>query len=475
MFSFSFSFPGNAKRSSNTGKRATRRLGKSFSRQLLLQPLEDRSLLSVSLGLAPSAAVSAIVASNPLGGTTQSTLAATQIALQIPANVQAGATYPVFLMIENTFGGPASGYSGTVTLSSSDAGAVFSSTTITFNNGFPTNNTPVTVTFATSGAQTVTATDNSTTPLTATANTTVAPAAVASQISLRLPANTQEGLPVPLWVMVQDAQGHPVPSYSGTVTLTSSDTGAVFSSTTVTFKNGFPQLQGPVTVTFATGGAQTVTATDNSATPLTVTANTTVAAAAVASQIKFRLPSSVQAGQPVPLWIMVTDAQGNPVPSYSGTATLTSSDSGAVFSATTITFKNGFPQLQGPTFKNGSPQLQGPVTVTFATSGAQTVTATDNSATPLTATANTTVAAAAVASQISLRLPANVQSGLPVPLWTMVEDAQGHPVPNYSGTVTLTSSDAGAVFSSTTVTFTNGFPADMAPVTVTFATAGARR
>ena len=113
--------------------------------------------------------------------------------------------------------------------------------------------------------------------------------------------------------------------------------------------------------------------------------------------------------------------------------TLTSSDSGAVFSATTITFKNGFPQLQGPTFKNGSPQLQGPVTVTFATSGAQTVTATDNSATPLTATANTTVAAAAVASQISLRLPANVQSGLPVPLWIMVEDAQGHPVPELFG------------------------------------------
>ena len=318
MFSFSFSFPGNAKRSSNAGRRATRRLGKSFSRQLLLEPLEDRALLSVSLGLAPSAAVSAIVASNPLGGTTQSTLAATQIALHIPANVQAGATYPVFLVVENTYGGPASGYSGTVTLSSSDAGAVFSSTTITFNNGFPTNNTPVTVTFATSGAQTVTASDNSTTPLTATANTTVAPAAVATQISLRLPANTQEGLPVPLWVMVQDSQGHPVPNYSGTVTLTSSDTAAVFSSTTVTFKNGFPQLQGPVTVTFATSGAQTVTATDNSATPLTVTANTTVAAAAVASQIKFQLPSSVQAGQPVPLWIMVTEPRVTRFPAIRG-------------------------------------------------------------------------------------------------------------------------------------------------------------
>ena len=402
----------------------------------------------------------------PLTVTANTTVAAaavaSQISLRLPADVQAGQPVPLWLMVVDAQGFPVPNYSGTVTLASSDTGAVFSSTTVTFNNGFPQLQGPVTVTFATPGAQTVTATDNSATPLTVTANTTVAAAAVASQIKFQLPPSVQAGQPIPLWIMVTDAQGNPVPSYSGTVTLTSSDSGAVFSSGTVTFKNGFPASAIPATVTFATAGAQTVTATDNSATPLTVTANTTVAAAAVASQIKLQLPPSVQAGQPIPLPIMVTDAQGNPVPGYSGTVTLASSDSGAVFSASTVTFKNGVPASATP------------VTVTFATAGAQTVTATDNSATPLTVTANTTVAAAAVASQIQLQLPPSVQAGQPIPLWIMVTDAQGNPVPSYSGTVALTSSDSGAVFSSSTVTFKNGFPASATPVTVTFATSGSQ-
>jgi hypothetical protein len=79
------------------------------------------------------------------------------------------------------------------------------------------------------------------------------------------------GHPAPFIVAALDASNHVVAGYSGTVSLTSSDGGAVFSTSSYTFgasDNGFHVF----TVTFANKGMQTVTATD-SVNSLTGTAN----------------------------------------------------------------------------------------------------------------------------------------------------------------------------------------------------------
>jgi hypothetical protein len=305
---------------------------------------------------------------------------ATQLQLNLPASVTVGVAVPLKVVPESAQGQPVLNYSGTVTLSG-DSNATFSSTTITFANGAPANTAPVTVTFAAVGAESVTATDNSTPPLTATTKTTVVAApVVATQLVLNLPASVTAGVAVPLKVVPENAQGQPVLNYSGTVTL-SGDSNATFSSTTITFANGVPSNTAPVTVTFAAVGAESVTATDNSTPPLTVTAKTTVVAPpVVATQLVLNLPARVTVGVAVPLSVIPENAQGQPVPSYSGTVTL-SGDSNATFSAKTITFANGVPTNTAP------------VTVTFAAVGTESVTATDNSTPPLTVTAKTAVVA----------------------------------------------------------------------------------
>jgi hypothetical protein len=121
----------------------------------------------------------------------------------------------------------------------------------------------------------VTATDGSTPPVTGTGKTTVVAAAVIAKLQLLVPPSVKVGVAVQVTVIPEDAQGNPVQNYSGTVTLSSSDGSATFSSTTITFKNGTPTTP-PVTVSFATAGSQTVTATDDSTPPVTVTVKTTV-------------------------------------------------------------------------------------------------------------------------------------------------------------------------------------------------------
>jgi hypothetical protein len=250
---------------------------------------------------------------------------------------------------------------------------------------------------------------------------------------------------VPVELTALNAQNHLVLNYSGTVTLTSTDP-SVTLPTKVTFHRGVAVFQ----VTFNTAGPQSLTATDNSTTPLTVTANTTVAAPLVATQLAMQLPRNVLSGKPVTVELAAKTANGRLVPNYSGTITLTSTDPNIAL-PTTIIFHHGIAVFQ----------------VTFNTLGPQSLTATDNSTPALSVTANTTVAAPLVATQLAMHLPSKVPSGRPVLVELAAEDANGHLVPNYSGTITLTSTDPNVVLPKT-ITFVDG----VAIFEVTFNTAG---
>ncbi len=360
--------------------------------------------------------------------------------MHLPQNVPDGTPVPVELAAEDANGHLVPNYPGTVTLTSTDA-SITLPTKVTFDHGVAVFQ----VTFNTAGPQSLTATDNSTTPLTVTANTTVAAPLVATQLAMRLPQNVPDGTPVPVVLAAEDASGHLVPNYSGTITLTSTDA-SITLPTKVTFDHGVAIFQ----VTFNTPGPQSLTATDNSTTPLTLTANTTVAAPLVATQLAMHLPGNVLSGKPVMVELAAENASGHLVPNYSGTITLTSTDA-SITLPTKVTFDHGVAIFQ----------------VTFNTAGPQSLTATDNSTPALSVTANTTVAAPLMATQLAMRLPGNVLSGQPVMVELAAEDASGHLVPNYSGTITLTSTDSGIVLPKA-ITFVDG----VAFFEVTFNTAG---
>lgn len=367
-------------------------------------------------------------------------IVATQFAVGLPKNVITGQPVTVRVAALDAQNRPVQSYAGPVTLSSSDTGATLP-TSVTFDHGFATFQ----VTFSSAGQQTLTVTDGTNSLLTTTATTNVAAPAVATQFKLGLPKNVTSGVPVMVRVAALDAQNHPVQDYSGPVTLTSSDSGATL-PTTLTFEHGYAMFQ----VTFATAGEQTLTVTDNGNATLTATAPTNVAAPAVATQFALGLPRNVTSGATVTVRLVALDAQNHPVQNYSGPVTLSSSDAGATL-PTSVTFDHGFAAFQ----------------VTFATAGPQTLTATDTGNSALTTTVTTNVAAPAVATQFGLYMPKNVRKDLPVMVWLVALDAQNHPVQDYSGPVTLTSSDSGATLP-TNIKFDHGY----ATFQVTFATAG---
>ncbi len=182
----------------------------------------------------------------------------------------------------------------------------------------------------------------------------ISPPVVAARLRLTMPAEVRAGVPTLITATALDAAGRPVTSFNGTATVASSDDGASLPLVEVSFKNG----RASFTVTFATAGRQSVRVTSLDDPAITARASTSVRAAAVAVAFSVTLPRSAAVGVPVFATIVAVDARGRPVPTFSGTATLSSSDAAAKLPSS-VRFTAG----------------RAVVRVTFGTLGAQTLTA----------------------------------------------------------------------------------------------------
>ena len=246
------------------------------NRSLRVEALEDRSLLSitpfVSITAHGSPAASGLVAAGTGSGTTTSSVA-THYVVSLSPNTTSGDSVNVQVIAENAQNHLATGYSGTATITSSDASATVPAT-VTFQNGHASFQ----ATFVTAGPQTLTLTDNSTSTLTGAASTNVAAPAVATHYAVAIPSGATEGKAVTVQLAAEDAENFFVASYAGTANVTVSDGSATFPAT-VTFKNGHASLQ----VTFATPGLQSVTAADSSTNSITGTGTTNVITPAAAT------------------------------------------------------------------------------------------------------------------------------------------------------------------------------------------------
>ncbi len=159
-------------------------------------------------------------------------------------------------------------------------------------------------------------------------------------------------------VTAKDGASNTVPTYNGTVKFSTSDPqGSVPMNASLSFGTG------SFNATLKTAGAETVTATDASASTIKGTSNNVTVSAADASTFSLDVSGPVPAGSATVMHVYPYDAFGNAVTGYTGTVHFTSSDNAATL-PNDAAYSSGF-------YNN----------VTFNTVGTQNVTATDGAIT----------------------------------------------------------------------------------------------
>jgi subtilisin family serine protease len=185
-----------------------------------------------------------------------------------PASDTAGTVEDVTITAYDEYGNVATGYAGTVSLTSSDPRAVL-----------PTNYTFIAVdagshrfafAFDTPGTQTITATDMATMGLTATESGITVRAAAAKTFTVTgFPATDPAGAASKVTVTALDAYGNVANGYTGTIFLRSSDPHALLPSS-FSFVTADAGTQ-TFSIALETAGSQSITATDSAISSITGT------------------------------------------------------------------------------------------------------------------------------------------------------------------------------------------------------------
>jgi hypothetical protein len=248
--------------------------------------------------------------------------------LAFPSPEQAGLTTPFRVIAQDAYNNKVTSYGGTMHFSSSaPANGIRLPPDYTFVPGDHGDRRLFHATFFQAGTQNLTATDTANPAITGTQSAIViTPAAVTHFRDHAFPNPTVAGVAHTITVAAKDQYGNTVPSYTGTVSLSSSDPLATLARPyTFTAADAGIHTFG---VLLKTAGMQTVTATD------TVTSTITgheVPAVKPAAAGSFALtgPTSAAVGTPQTYVVTAHDAYGNVATGYTGTVHFTSSDPSA--------------------------------------------------------------------------------------------------------------------------------------------------
>ena len=150
-----------------------------------------------------------------------------------PTSDTAGAAGDVVVTAYDAYGNVATGYTGTVSLTSSDPHAVLPSS---FTFPGTTGTHTFAVTLETAGPESITATDTVTPTITGTESGITVQAAAAKTLTLTgFPTSDMAGAAGNVVVTAYDAYGNVATGYTGTVSLTSSDPQAILVPSSYTF------------------------------------------------------------------------------------------------------------------------------------------------------------------------------------------------------------------------------------------------
>ncbi len=364
------------------------------------------------------------------GITVNPAAAATLVVSGNPASVTAGTPATVTVTALDAFNNTATGYTGIVHFSSSDAAAALPAnyTFLAGDNGVHTFTNGVTL--KTVGSRTVTATDTLTGTITGTSSaTTVTPAAAATLLLNGTPGSVVAGTSANVTITAKDAYNNTATGYTGQVNLTSSDPAAGLPAdyTFVAGDNGVHTLA----ATLKTVGSRTLTATDTGNGTINGTSAGITVNPAPAATLDLTTSGSTTAGNSLNITITARDSFGNIATGYTGTTNLTSTDAAATLPGN-YTFTAG---------DNGTHTLA----ATLKTTGPQTVTATDTITATITGTTPAiTVNPAAAATLVVSGNPASITAGTAATVTVTALDAYNNVATGYTGTVHFTSSDGPA-------------------------------
>jgi hypothetical protein len=402
-----------SRRQRRSSKSVTKHRQPRFGARLRLESLEQRALLDGFGFFSPGPA--------------------THFALEAPRNVIAGSPTQLEVVALDASNHLVPSYTGTVTLTSTGPTTGTGADVLPGPYNFSSSDHGMhrfSITLGTANvADTITATDGATPPDSGQITISPAAAPVATHFGVYAAENTTVGTPTTVLVVALDASNHPVTNYTGAVTLT--DTTDASSANpvqpvTYTFQagdHGHHALQ----MTFNSTGQKTLNVSDTATPADTGTITINVNPAPVVTHFGVYAAENTTVGRPTTVWVVPLDAANHPVANYTGTVSLTTNDTGATVTGPT-TGSHGYFQFQ----------------VTFQTTGPITLTASDNATpTPDTGTSVINVNPAPVATQLLIITPRHVVAGVQEPVVVVALDASNHPVPDYTGTVTLADTAAG--------------------------------
>jgi hypothetical protein len=347
--------------------------------------------------------------------------AAAQMTMAAPGSTVAGNSFNVTLTLFDPFDNIATGYTGTVHFSSTDAQAglpidyKFAGT----DKGVHT----FSVTLKTAGQQTLTATDTVNGSLTASKTITVTPAPM-FQLLISAPAVTTAGNSFNILVTAADRYGNAEPSYAGTVHLSSSDGQAVLPGD-FTFAAGDQGVHTVTGLVLKTAGLQTLTATDTVTASFHGTATMSVVAAG-ANHLVLSAPATTTAGLNFTVTVTAEDQFGNVVTGFTSAVHFSTTDAQGTVTPSDYVFTTGDAGVH--TFS-----------VMLATVGSQLVTVSD--AADGFSAQQTVVVSPAAASHFVLNTVPSTIAGSTFSVTVTALDRFGNVATGYTGTVKLTSSD----------------------------------
>jgi hypothetical protein len=243
----------------------------------------------------------------------------------------------------------------------------------------------------------------------------------ATHFSVAAQASSTVGAAFNFSVTALDASNNVAAKYMGTVHVTSSDFQAVLSPASATLVNG----TGTFSATMNTAGTQTITATDTVAASITGTSPSIDVGAAPSPHFSITAPANATAGTAFNFTVSALDGANNPLTSYSGTISFTSSDSQASLPGNSM-------------LTNGT----GSFSATLKTAGNQIVSASDTVTASMNGTSNGINVIPAAATHFSVSTPTYVNSGTAFESTVTALDAWNNMATGYSGIVHFTSTDS---------------------------------
>jgi hypothetical protein len=352
-----------------------------------------------------------------------------------------GVPFNITVTALDTAGQMVSTYSGTVHLTSSSGQAVQpASGTLTGGTG------TFSVSLSTSGSQTITATD--TASLSGTSSTLAVSSKVATQFSVSAPATATAGIAFSFTVTALDSSNNVVPSYSGTVHITSNDPQAALPAN-ATLTNGTGTFQ----ITLKTANGETVTATDTATASITGSSSGTNVGPGPAMHLTITAPTAASTGIQFGITVTAYDAYGNVATGYTGMVHFATTDTQVV-----------------PPANAALPSGSASFPITLKTIQNTTITASDTTTSSITGSTSPISVVSNAATHLAISCPGNATARATIYVQVNALDAANNLSAGYSDTVRIVSSDAKAVFPTNPVTL----PGGTITIQATLETAGAQ-